>query len=86
MRIDINDGWEFTPKYNDELSAPIYKVGDTVEVRIPHCVKVTPFNYFNNKDYEMISGYRKVLSLPREWEGKRLFLTFDAVAHCLKSW
>ncbi len=82
MRIEINDGWEFTPKYNDELSAPIYKVGDTVEVRIPHCVKVTPFNYFNNKDYEMISGYRKVLSLPREWEGKRLFLTFDAVAHC----
>ena len=82
MRIDINDGWEFTPKYNDELSAPIYKVGDTTEVRIPHSVTVTPFNYFNNKDYEMISGYRKVLSLPREWEGKRLFLTFDAVAHC----
>ena len=79
MRIDINDGWEFTPKYNDELSAPIYKVGDTTEVRIPHCVNVTPFNYVNNKDYEMISGYRKVLSLPREWEGKRLILTFDAL-------
>ena len=82
MRIDINDGWEFTPKYNDELSAPIYKVGDTTEVRLPHSVKVTPFNYFNNKEYEMISGYRKVISIPREWEGKRLFLTFDAVAHC----
>lgn len=82
MRFEINDGWEFTPKYNDELSAPIYKVGDTKEVRIPHSVKVTPFNYFSSKDYEMVSGYRKVLSLPREWEGKRLFLTFDAVAHC----
>lgn len=82
MRIDINDGWEFTPKYNDELSAPIYKVGDTVEVRIPHSVKITPYNYFDNKEFEMISGYRKVLTLPREWEGKRLILTFDAVAHC----
>ncbi|MBE7069037.1 MAG: glycoside hydrolase family 2 protein [Ruminococcaceae bacterium] len=81
MRIELNDGWEFTPKYNDELGAPIYKVGDTTEVRIPHSVKITPFNYFNNQDYEMVSGYRKVISLPREWEGKRLILTFDAVAH-----
>ena len=82
MRIELNDGWEFTPKYNDELSAPIYKVGDTSEVRIPHSIKITPFNYFDSKEYEMISGYRKVLNLPREWEGKRLILTFDGVAHC----
>ena len=81
MRIEFNDGWEFTPVYNDELCNPIYKGGDAVEVRIPHSVKVTPFNYFDKNEYEMISGYRKVLSLPREWEGKRLFLTFDGVAH-----
>lgn len=82
MRIELNDGWEFTPRYNEELSAPIYKVGDTVEVRIPHSVKITPFSFFDSSEYEMVSGYRKVLSLPREWEGKRLILTFDAVAHC----
>ncbi len=81
MRIELNDGWEFTPKYNDELSAPIYKVGDAVEVRIPHSVKITPFSHFDSSEYEMVSGYRKVLLFPREWEGKRLFLTFDGVAH-----
>ena len=68
MRIDINDGWEFTPKYNDELSAPIYKVGDTVEVRIPHCVNVTPFNYFNNKEYHSLSPF--VISTQRA--GKKI--------------
>ena len=82
MRIELNDGWEFTPKYNDELCSPIYKVGDAVEVRIPHCVKITPFSHFDSKEYEMISGYRRVTALPREWEGKRLILTFDGVAHC----
>ena len=82
MRIELNDGWEFTPRYNEELSAPIYKVGDTVEVRIPHSVKITPFSHFDSKEYEMISGYRRVTMLPREWEGKRLILTFDGVAHC----
>ena len=81
MRIELNDGWEFTPKYNDELSAPIYKVGDAVEVRIPHSVKISPLHYASPADYEMVSGYRKVLLFPREWEGKRLFLTFDGVAH-----
>ena len=82
MRIELNDGWEFTPKYNDELCNPIYKVGDAEPVRIPHCVKITPFSYFDSKEYEMISGYRRVTAFPREWEGKRLILTFDGVAHC----
>lgn len=82
MRIELNDGWEFTPKYNDELCSPIYKVGDAVPVRIPHSVKITPFSHFDSKEYEMISGYRRVTMLPREWEGKRLILTFDGVAHC----
>ena len=81
MRIEFNDGWEFTPVYNDELCNPIYKGGDVVEVRIPHSVKITPFNYFDKEEYETVSGYRKVFPLPREWDGKRLFLTFDGVAH-----
>lgn len=82
MRIELNDGWEFTPNYNDELCNPIYKGGDAVEVRIPHSVKVTPFSHFGKDGYETISGYRRVTMLPREWDGKRLFLTFDGVAHC----
>ena len=50
-------------------------------VRLPHTVKTLPFNYCNENDYQLVSGYRRVFTAPKSWEGRTLLLTFGAAAH-----
>ena len=82
MRIDINNDWLWSPDYNKDMLKPVYEgEADMESVRIPHTVKVTPLNYFDAKEYQMVSCYRKSVYVPTEWCDKRVFITFDAVAH-----
>ncbi len=80
MRIYLNDGWCFAEKFEDSLKSSDYS-GDAEKVRIPHTVKITPFNYFSDGIYQMISGYRREITVPESWAGKRIILTFEGVAH-----
>ena len=78
MRIYLNRDWDFTESFSDNLfTSPL----GTTKVIIPHTSKETPFHYFDESAYQMVSGYRKVLDIPREWEGKKILLTFEGVAH-----
>ena len=80
MRIPLNNGWGFTESFTDELHRPDCAL-PLKEVRFPHTVKETPFHYFDEQSYQMVSGYRKEFIAPEEWEGKRILLTFEGVAH-----
>ena len=78
MKIYLNRDWDFTENFSDSLfSSP----QGTTKVTIPHTCKETPFHYFDESAYQMVSGYRKVLDVPAEWEGKQVLLTFEGVAH-----
>ena len=79
-RIYLNNDWQFTPEYTDKLLAQDF-AGDLTPVRIPHTVKELPFHYFSEKEYQMVSGYRRSLHVPAEWQGKILLLTFEGAAH-----
>ena len=70
----INNDWIFNPDFN--------KLPEGESVRIPHSVSITPFHYFDERIYQMISGYTKTISVPEDWNGKVVLLTFDGVAHC----
>ena len=80
-KIAFNDGWEFTEQWTDGYPEGEASQGSQT-VRLPHTVRETPYDYFDESVYQMISGYRKVLNVPEEWSGKTLLLTFGAVAHC----
>ncbi len=80
-RIYLNDKWRFTEKFTDELLKPEYDAGGLKEVRLPHTVKETPFNYFDEHIYQMVSGYVKKFDAPKEWDGKCILLTIDGAAH-----
>ena len=71
-RIYLNDGWQFAFDCNDS---------EFCEVRIPHSVAETTFNYFSEDEYQTVSEYRKSLYAPSEWQGDKILLTFDGVAH-----
>ena len=71
-RIYLNDGWKF---------AFDYEKSDFDEVRIPHTVCETPFNYFSEEKYQTVSEYRRNIFAEESWQGNRILLTFDGVAH-----
>ena len=67
----------FTPDMIDEG----YDASHMLPVRIPHSCKETPFHYFDESEYQMVSGYRKIMFVPKGWERKLIFLTFEGIAH-----
>lgn len=73
-RIYINNDWKFSEGADYDDNA-------VQTVRLPHTVKETPFNYFDEHIYQMLSWYRRELQIPQDWEGKCVLLTFEGVAH-----
>ncbi len=77
MKRLLNNDWEFISSWDDSFLAGMPAENT---VRIPHTVKELPLHYIDPDDYQMISGYRKKITLKKE-EGKRYFLQFDGAAH-----
>ena len=78
---DWNDGWLFTPTFDPAIVRPECPELALEPVRIPHTVKTLPYNYCNENDYQRLCGYRREFFAPKEWQGRTVLLTFDAVAH-----
>ncbi len=77
--IDLNNGWEFTRVFTPEF---LQGGGEDVSVvRLPHTCAETPYDYFDESAYQMVCGYRRTLTVPEEWVGKRLILTVGGAAH-----
>lgn len=80
-RIYLNNDWYFTPEYTDALLAADADLSGLEKVRIPHTVCETPFNYFSDSMYQMVSGYRRIIEVEDAWRGGHLLLTFAGAAH-----
>ena len=80
-RYYLNNQWKFGEAYTEDMKKTTYDDSQMQEVRIPHTCKELPFHYFDENDYQMLCGYRKIIEIPKEWEGKQLLLTFEGVAH-----
>ena len=80
MRMYINRNWQFVPEFKEELLQS-ENWNDSEKVTLPHTVKETPFHYFDESEYQMISGYHYVLEVPDEWKQKIVLLTFEGAAH-----
>ncbi len=80
QRIDVNYGWEFVRECDAAflLGQPR---ADAKRVDLPHTCAVTPYDYFDESVYQMLCGYRKRVSVPEDWRGKRVFLHLGAAAH-----
>ena len=81
LKIGLNDGWDFAKEWDSALSFADASSVKTEKVSLPHTVAVTPYNCFDESIYQMLSGYRRVLSVPADWKGKRILLTIDGAAH-----
>lgn len=78
MKYSLCDNWEFTTEWSEDFLSG----GGTAEpVRLPHTCKELPLHCINHAEYQMLCGYRKTLDIPKEINGKRLFLQLDGAAH-----
>jgi len=80
-RIYLNNDWCFSENFKPEMIEADYDDSSMQRVRIPHTCKEIPFHYFDEHIYQMVSGYRRKIEAPYEWEGKRILLTMSGVAH-----
>lgn len=78
-RIYLNDCWRFCDAFDPAMVSEQTALG--TEVRIPHTVQETPYNYFDASIYQKVSGYQKTFVAEKLWENKRVYLVFEGVAH-----
>lgn len=79
--IPLNDDWQFARGFSPQMCQSDYMDDALENVRLPHTVVETPLHYFSELDYQMVSGYRKVLEIPSELDGKVIQVTFEGAAH-----
>lgn len=78
LHLPLNTHWEFIPEDHPEFATRHY-TGTSSEVSVPHTVKEVPHHNFTEAEYSLISWYRRDLSIPEAFSGKRLILHFDGV-------
>lgn len=80
-KIYLNEEWKFTEEFSAELCNADANISNLSDVRLPHTCKELPYHYFDESLYQMVGGYRRVLSVPKLWEGKAIYFTCEGAAH-----
>ena len=71
-RIDINFNWKYCPSFTEDMVKPGYDDKAFEAVDIPHANKELPYHYFDEKEYQFVSCYRKYFRLqPEAFENNR---------------
>jgi len=75
--LTCTQGWLFAPHDNEEFKGLSLDDAAWTPVCLPHTNKELPHQDFRPAEYQFVSWYRKHLSVPQEWKGKRVLLWFD---------
>ena len=74
--FSMNRNWLFGGKAVAGATAPDFNDRHFQRVTIPHTNVVLPWHSFDDKDYQFVSIYRRHFRLPRELQGRRVFVDF----------
>ncbi len=80
-RIAWNYDWKFAEEFLPDMLTAEYCDENMQQIKLPHTNKILPFHYFDEKDYQMVSAYRKTFEPDSEWSGNNIIVHFEAVAH-----
>ena len=75
MKQAINFDWQFVSDYKEEYLNKL--PNSSQRINIPHCAKEVPYNYFNEKDYQIVSTYEKIFDVDEDIKDKVVKLVFD---------
>ena len=80
-RIYLNEGWKFSEEFDSSMTGTECDESILTEVRIPHTTKEVPFHYFDENEYQMLCGYRRILHMDESLENKTILITFEGIGH-----
>lgn len=84
LKLALNNRWLFQKNFDPVLHQKNYTGENLEPIRLPHSVVETPFHYFSEDLYQMVSGYRRELFIPKTWQGKCVRIHFEGAAHHAK--
>ena len=74
----INFGWQYAEDFEEAYIEPDFDASAFQTVDIPHANREVPLNYFDERDYQFVSCYRKVFDCAQKSD--RVFLHFEGVS------
>lgn len=77
--LNFNTDWQYLPQDDKKMKDLNYSNPEIEDISIPHSNKVVPHHYFNHKDYEFISWYRRPFYLDESFKDKKILVKFDGV-------
>ena len=81
--FDVSSWKEITVPSNWQVvgyGTPYYRnIGYTFQVDFPKVMSEPPKEYTSYKERNPVGSYRRDFDLPSDWNGRRIFLTFDGV-------
>ena len=82
--IPLNHRWLYSEKSSPDAVKPNFNDKNFARVTIPHTNKMLPVSGFDEKEYMFVSVYRRHFKLPKELNGKRIFVDFGGVMTAAK--
>jgi beta-galactosidase len=74
--FSMNRNWLYGGKTVAGATAPDFNDRQFQRVTLPHANVVLPWHSFDDKDYQFVSIYRRHFRLPRDLQGRRVFVDF----------
>ena len=84
--LPINRNWRYRPAKVEGAELLSFDDAQFERVAVPHTNVVLPWHNFDDKDYELVSTYRRRFTLPAEAAGKRVFVDFEGVMTATTVW
>ena len=74
----INDSWKFLKGECTSAADSVFNDSQWADIHLPHTWNT---DAYTEKDYYRGTGwYRRRITLPKDWEGKQVFLILDAAS------
>jgi beta-galactosidase len=84
--LPINRGWRFSSKPVERGHEKDFDDSSLERVVVPHTNVRLPWHGFDEKEYDFVSLYRRRFRLPKEAQGKRVFVDFEGVMTASTVW
>lgn len=88
-KLNFNQGWKFVRQNIPEavnVEYPMEELERWENVELPHSVRLEEYNNSGGKNYQGEAMYRKHFYLPESYQGKKLYLEFEAVMGVTDVW
>lgn len=77
QKLNFNTHWLFIPQDSPDFMETNLNESEFQAVSLPHSNKMHPHNYFDERDYQFISWYRRHFKLDNSFRGQRIVVEFE---------